>query len=139
MREISERDFLENYAERINEVFAGEKLAVDSEEGDFVVMCWADYIEIKNAVRAIKELVRGMDANSAPSPDKGFWRCAYVDGKLLSEVPWEDGRWYKWIDKDGNIEKARMKEERQDYFYPATKVIKERDVIGFREIEDVSK
>jgi hypothetical protein len=139
MREISERDFLENYAERIKEVFAGEKICVDADMKNFVVMSWDEYMNMKRPLATIKELVREMDANSAPAPAKGFWRCAYVDGKLLSEVPWGDGRWYEWIDKDGYIEKARMKEEWQDYFSPETKVVKERDVIGFREIEDVSE
>lgn len=49
----------------------------------------------------------------------------------------EDGCWYEWIDKHGNIELARMKLDAYDHFWPNTKIIKEKDVIGFRIPEEL--
>lgn len=44
----------------------------------------------------------------------------------------EDGSWLWWYDKYGNCEKARMKYDAYDHFFPNTKVIKsEFDVIGW--------
>ena len=59
--------------------------------------------------------------------------CKYENCKLYSDV-WEGGHWYEWLDKYGNREVARMKEDAIDHFYPPTKVIKADDVIAFRAI-----
>lgn len=37
-----------------------------------------------------------------------------------SDAP-TDGAWNWWMDKDGNVEFARMKEDAYDHFYPSTK------------------
>lgn len=37
-----------------------------------------------------------------------------------SDAP-TDGDWNWWMDKDGNVEFARMKEDAYDHFYPPTK------------------
>lgn len=37
-----------------------------------------------------------------------------------SDAP-TDGDWNWWMDKDGNVEFARMKEDTYDHFYPSTK------------------
>ena len=60
--------------------------------------------------------------------------CKYEDHKLHSSGMWEDGKWYEWLDKYDNREIARMKRDMLDHFYPPTKVIKEENVIAFREI-----
>ena len=59
--------------------------------------------------------------------------CKYEDWDLIHDGTWVDGRWYEWLDKYNNREVARMKSDMQDHFYPQTKVIKEEDVIAFRE------
>lgn len=40
-----------------------------------------------------------------------------------SDAP-TDGDWNWWMDKDGNVEFARMKEDTYDHFYPPTKHLK---------------
>lgn len=40
-----------------------------------------------------------------------------------------------WLDKYGHIEKARMKEDAEDHFYPNTKLIKEEDIIAWTPCE----
>lgn len=37
-----------------------------------------------------------------------------------SDAP-TDGDWNWWMDMDGNVEFARMKEDTYDHFYPSTK------------------
>lgn len=65
---------------------------------------------------------------------KKYYPCYYKGGKLIDpQDVWKDGKWYEWIDKYGNVEKARMKADAYDHFYPNTETIKEEDVIGFRE------
>lgn len=59
--------------------------------------------------------------------------CRYEEMKLIHDGTWVDGRWYEWLDKYNNREVARMKLDAYDHFYPSTKVIKEEDVIAFRE------
>lgn len=64
----------------------------------------------------------------------GTWHpCEYVDYHLKHDGTWVDGRWYEWKDKDGNIEIARMKLDTIDHFFPRAEVIKEEDVVAFRE------
>ena len=48
--------------------------------------------------------------------------------ELGMKLEWEneedaptDGDWNWWMDKDGNVEFARMKEDAYDHFYPSTK------------------
>lgn len=85
----------------------------------------------KDLEQARREIVDGT---------KLFFPCRYEpwepDGDMGDLIDpqgiWEDGKWYEWIDKHGNIEVARMKENVWHYFYPDTKIIKEKDVIGFR-------
>lgn len=59
--------------------------------------------------------------------------CRYEDLELFHDGTWEDGRWYEWLDKYNNREVARMKLDAIDHFYPNTKIIKEENVIAFRE------
>ena len=74
-------------------------------------------------------VVFGKDTNNPWHP------CSYNDDKLEHDGTWKDGKWYKWLDKYGNQEIARMKLDAYDHFYPQTAVIKEEDVIAFREIK----
>lgn len=62
--------------------------------------------------------------------------CSYDENgmKLKHDGTWEDGKWYEWLDKYDNREIARMKKDCLDHFFPPTKIIKEQDVIAFREI-----
>lgn len=63
------------------------------------------------------------------------WKtCFYNDGELWAEDEW-DGKWYEWLDRYNNREIARMKADTIDHFFPPTRVIKEENVIAFREIE----
>ena len=64
--------------------------------------------------------------------------CSYDenDPKLMHDGTWVDGKWYEWLDKYDNREKARMKLDAIDHFFPSTKIIREQDVIAFREIGD---
>ena len=55
-------------------------------------------------------------------------------GHLEDDGTWEDGRWYEWLDKYDNREVARMKLDAYDHFSPPTKIIREQDVIAFREL-----
>lgn len=59
--------------------------------------------------------------------------CSYSDMTLLHDGTWKDGKWYEWIDIHGNIEYARMKLDAYDHFNPRTFVIKEEEVMAFRE------
>lgn len=59
--------------------------------------------------------------------------CSYKDFELIHDGSWVDGKWYEWLDKYNNREVARMKLDAFDHFFPKTKVIKEEDVIAFRE------
>lgn len=59
--------------------------------------------------------------------------CKYEDHELLHDGTWVGGRWYEWLDKYNNREVARMKADCFDHFFPATKIIKEENVIAFRE------
>ena len=43
-----------------------------------------------------------------------------LEWKNESDAP-TDGDWNWWMDKDGNVEFARMKEDAYDHFYPLTK------------------
>ena len=59
-------------------------------------------------------------------------KCQYVDLKLRHNGTWKDGKWYEWKDIYGHIEKARMKLDAYDHFFPDTKVIKEENVVAYR-------
>lgn len=62
-----------------------------------------------------------------------------------SDAP-TDGDWNWWMDMDGNVEYARMKEDTYDHFYPPTKHLKlhrtdwePQSLSGyFKEIDDVN-
>lgn len=71
--------------------------------------------------------------------------------ELGMKLEWEnesdaptDGDWNWWMDKDGNVEFARMKEDAYDHFYPSTKHLNLRgtdwepqSLFGyFKEIDD---
>lgn len=60
-------------------------------------------------------------------------QCEYVDYHLKHDGSWVDGRWYEWKDRYGNIEIARMKLDAIDHFFPRAEIIKEEDVVAFRE------
>lgn len=60
-------------------------------------------------------------------------------GHLEHDGTWVPGKWYEWMDMYGNTEVARMKDDAWDHFFPGTKVIKETDVIAFREIKKEKK
>lgn len=65
--------------------------------------------------------------------DPHFHPLFYNGTKLICKeenMP-PDGKWLYWLDKYGRVEKARMKIDAQDHFYPNTKTIKESDVIGW--------
>ena len=47
---------------------------------------------------------------------------------------WAD-RWCWWYDRFGNREKARMKLDAEDHFYPNTYYVSEHNIIGWSEIE----
>ena len=61
--------------------------------------------------------------------------CHYSGGKLLHAGTWHPGRWYEWVDKFGNREIARMKADAFDHFWPETKIIKEENVVAFKDVE----
>lgn len=66
------------------------------------------------------------------------WHPCHMPGEfshLEHDGTWVPGRWYEWIDIYGNIEVARMKADAWDHFFPDTKIIKEEDVMAFRDIE----
>lgn len=67
------------------------------------------------------------------SENREWTPCYYENGTLHHDGTWEPGRWYEWIDRNYNIEIARMKADAYDHFFPDTKIIKEEDVIAFRE------
>lgn len=58
---------------------------------------------------------------------------------LEHDGSWVPGRWYMWRDKYGNEEAARMKDDAFDHSYPPTKVIKQEDVVAFRELTKEEK
>ena len=60
--------------------------------------------------------------------------CEYKNSKLQHDGTWEDGKWYQWLTKDGEIVAARMKEDTYDHFFPSEK-IDESDVVAFREYD----
>lgn len=60
--------------------------------------------------------------------------CKYKDFELVHDGTWVSGRWYEWLDKYGNREVARMKDDAIDHFYPPTEQIKEEDVLAFRSL-----
>lgn len=65
--------------------------------------------------------------------------CRWSRGSLLHNGYWQSGHWYEWLDIYGNTEVARMKDDAWDHFYPPTKIIKEENVIGFRDIRDIRR
>lgn len=70
-----------------------------------------------------------------PRVSHGPWHsCSYKHGELIYDGSWEDGKWYEWKDIFGNVEEARMKLDTPDHFFPPTDVIKEEDVVAYREV-----
>lgn len=59
-------------------------------------------------------------------------QCVYADLKLRHNGTWIGGKWYEWKDIYGHIERARMKLDAYDHFFPDTKVIKEENVVAYR-------
>ena len=60
--------------------------------------------------------------------------CFYEGGKLQTKAGDEppDGKWLLWLDKYGNFEKARMKLDAYDHFYPQTTFIEsEEDIVAW--------
>lgn len=71
-----------------------------------------------------------------PKISYGPWKpCSYIHGELVHDGTWEGDKWYEWKDKFGNVEEARMKFDTPDHFFPPTDVIKEEDVVAFREVK----
>lgn len=68
--------------------------------------------------------------------DSIIWHhCMYIKGTFTHNGRFVDGRWYEFLDKYDNREVARMKRDAIDHFFPPTKIIKEEDIIAFREVE----
>ena len=70
-------------------------------------------------------------------------QCEYgifndVSYRLIHDGTWEDGKFYEWIDIYGNKEIARMKKDAIDHFFPPTKLVKEKNVIAYREIDSTN-
>ena len=68
-------------------------------------------------------------------------KCHYENISLIydkDDEP-EDGAWLWWYDNLGNAERARMKFDAYDHFFPDTELIKEENIIGwsFEKIEDL--
>lgn len=68
---------------------------------------------------------------------KIWHRCYMPDvfDHLEHDGTWVPGKWYEWLDIYGNVEVARMKADAWDHFFPPTEIIKEENVIAFREIQ----
>lgn len=68
--------------------------------------------------------------------------CHYEeDSELICDLPdydFEDGKWYRWIDKTGQIQTARYKQDAIDHFYPPGPLFAMDDVIGFQFLKDVT-
>lgn len=65
----------------------------------------------------------------------GFHPCHFEEWRKItaedeSDMP-EDGAWLWWIDRKGQIEKARLKIDAEDHFYPSPKYLDEWNVIGW--------
>ena len=74
----------------------------------------------------------GKGVNQMDSKHYKFIPCKTDDFGMKLE--WEnesdaptDGDWNWWMDKDGNVEFARMKEDTYDHFYPSTKHLNLRE------------
>lgn len=62
--------------------------------------------------------------------------CSYENMQIVDPSGlWEDGKWYEWKDCHGDVEVARIKRDSCDHFFPDTKIIQEKNVVAFREIE----
>lgn len=65
--------------------------------------------------------------------DMSEWiKCTYEDMKFNPFGEWIDGKWYIFKDCFGNVEKARMKTDAYDHFFPPTKTIKEENIIAYK-------
>lgn len=62
------------------------------------------------------------------------WRKITAEDE--SDMP-EDGAWLWWIDRKGQIEKARLKIDAEDHFHPSPKYLDEWNVIGWLGMSDV--
>ena len=73
--------------------------------------------------------------------DRLFFPCFCIGTKIIDpQQILQDGCWYEWLDKFGNIEIARIKFDFGfNHFYPSTEIIKEENVIGFRFIKENKK
>lgn len=67
-----------------------------------------------------------------------FHPCQIEEGRNITaaeiDMP-EDGAWLWWIDKNYQIEKARLKFDAEDHFYPTPKYLSESAVIGWLELK----
>lgn len=141
----------------------GVKKAIPAVEGKYVCLCassdgetsievlhyFKDNDKVKNGFYEYISDVDGftcpektikywMEIPDVPRDNKATWHpCTYVDGKLKHDGTWKDGRWYEWMDKNDNREKARMKDDAFDHFWPEADILEE-DIIAFREIEGVN-
>ena len=60
-----------------------------------------------------------------------YYECMKCQYPQDDEVPF--GWWLEWLDKYGNIELARMKEDAYDHFFPKQKIIEsEEDIVAWR-------
>ena len=74
------------------------------------------------------------DSVYLPEGKNGWHPCKHNGYRLIHDATWVDGRLYEWLDKYGNREVARMKKDAMDHFYTSTKIIKEGDVVAFRDV-----
>lgn len=110
------------------------------------LMEWEDYIVLDIDVIPASNIVMIGDflklsyvLSDKNNASNNVWHpCTYEEYTLYHDGTWVDGRWYEWLDKFGNKEAARMKIDAFDHFYPPTKIIKEEDVIAFRELPEVN-
>ena len=109
----------------------GESIS-DGDAIEQAIRCLKEYRDTLTTVKKTECVVTGYPTNFDWHP------CEYEGVKLIikDDYEWIDGRWYMWKDKYGNIEKGRMKLDAMDHFFPDTKIIKEDDVIAFKEIEN---
>ena len=67
-----------------------------------------------------------------------FHPCHFTEWRKIEakeEDKPKDGAWLWWVDENFKIEKARLKIDAEDHFYPTPNIISEWNVIGWIEVE----
>lgn len=125
--DLKDREALEPWTRRIK---------VDILNDDTLVEVWQlDGIELFRIYRCFGIVTKNETSISVEARHvvEFTWQeCQYAGLKLQHNGTWIDGAWYEWKDTDGNIEKARMKLDAYDHFFPDTRVIKEENVVAYR-------